>query len=128
MDGQFWITLLKILIFFPFVIALILVIGRFGNKFNLVTSHKYMKVLERLPLSKDNSLFIVKVGDKGYLLSSSVGKTEILKEFSPIELENIRELSVSNLTSMSNSTRDLDFNNNFKTLISKLFHNKSKDD
>jgi flagellar protein FliO/FliZ len=107
MDGQFWITLLKILIFFPFIIALILIFGKLGTKFNLGTSNKYMKVLERLPLSKDNSLAIVKVGDKGYLMSSSTGKIEILKELDSVELETIKDITEINLEQLNKTMKSI---------------------
>lgn len=103
MDGQFWITLLKILVFFPFIIALILILGKVGSKFNLGTNNKFMKVLERLPLSKDSSLLVVKIGDRAYLVSSTQGKTEILRELEPSELEKVNEISTVNLQQI-NST------------------------
>jgi len=126
MDGQFWITLLKILIFFPLVLALILIVGKLGNKFNLTTNNKYMKILERLPLSKDTSLLIVKVGDKGYLMSSSSGKSEILKELSAEELENINQITNSNFIQHSKATEKFDFSTlDISKLYSKYIGRKS---
>ncbi|MEG0772967.1 flagellar biosynthetic protein FliO [Clostridium sp.] len=107
MDGQFWVTLLKILIFFPFIIALILIFGKLGTKLNLGTSNKYMKVLERLPLSKENSLAIVKVGDKGYLMSSSTGKIEILKELDSVEIETIKDINEVNLEQLNKTIKNI---------------------
>lgn len=126
MDGQFWITLLKILIFFPLVLALILIVGKLGNKFNLTTNNKYMKILERLPLSKDTSLLIVKVGDKGYLMSSSSGKSEILKELSGSELENINQITNSNFMQHNKATEKFDFSTlDVSKLYSKYIGRKS---
>lgn len=129
MDGQFWITLLKILVFFPFIIALILILGKVGSKFNLGTSNKYMKVLERLPLSKDNSLLVVKIGDKAYLISSSQGKTEILRELEPSELEKINEISTMNLQQVNRTIEGIkvDFLKPSK-LLAKLNLKKPNDD
>lgn len=107
MDGQFWVTLLKIMIFFPFIIALILIFGKLGTKFNLGTGNKYMKVLERLPLSKDNSLAIVKVGDKGYLMSSSTGKIEILKELDSVEINTIKDINEVNLEQLNRTIKNI---------------------
>lgn len=126
MDGQFWTTLFKILVFFPLVLALILILGKLGNKFNLTSNNKYMKILERLPLSKDTSLLIVKVGDKGYLMSSSSGKSEILKELSASELENIKEITNSNMMQLNKTTEKFDLNAlNISKLYSKYIGRKS---
>ncbi len=129
MDGQFWITLLKILVFFPFIIALILILGKVGSKFNLGTNNKYMKVLERLPLSKDNSLVIVKIGEKAYLMSSSSGKTEILRELETSELEKVSEINALNLQQINNTIEGIkvDFLKPSK-IINKLNFKKSTDD
>lgn len=129
MDGQFWLTLLKILVFFPFIIALILILGKVGSKFNLGTNNKYMKVLERLPLSKDNSLVIVKIGEKAYLMSSSSGKTEILRELETSELEKVSEINALNLQQINNTIEGIkvDFLKPSK-VISKINFKKSADD
>ncbi|WP_017415645.1 flagellar biosynthetic protein FliO [Clostridium tunisiense] len=129
MDGQFWITLLKILVFFPFIIALILILGKVGSKFNLGTNTKYMKVLERLPLSKDNSLVIVKIGEKAYLMSSSSGKAEILRELETSELEKVSEINALNLQQINNTIEGIkvDFLKPSK-IISKFNFKKSTDD
>jgi flagellar protein FliO/FliZ len=127
MDGQFWITLLKILIFFPFIIALILIFGKLGNKFNLGTNTRYMKVMERLSLSKDNSLAIVKVGDKGYLVSSSTGKIEILKELDSFELENIKSITEVNLAQLNKTIENINLKNlSLSNLCAKFHLSKSK--
>ncbi|EQB87778.1 flagellar protein FliO/FliZ [Clostridium punense] len=129
MDGNIWTTLLKILVFFPFTIALILILGKVGSKFNLGTSGKFMKILERLPLSKENSLLIVKVGDKAYLISSSNGKIEILKEMEPEEIEKIREINALNMQQFNNGIEGIKMDSfKLSKLISKFNLKKSDDD
>jgi len=121
MDGQFWMTLLKILVFFPFVIALILLFGKMGSRFNLSTNNRYMKIIERLPISKDNTLLVVKVGEKGFLMSSSTGKIEILREIDGAELESINELNKANMLQLNKGLESLDLTNlNVKDMLSKL--------
>jgi len=125
MDGQFWMTLLKILVFFPFVIALILIFGKVGSRFNLATNNKYMKVLERLPLSKDNTLLVVKVGEKGFLMSSSTGKIEILREIDGEELESINVLNKANMLQLDKGLENMNLSNLKMTdILSKLNLNK----
>ncbi|MPN54572.1 hypothetical protein SDC9_202243 [bioreactor metagenome] len=88
-----------------------------------------MKILERLPLSKDNSLLIVKIGDKAYLMSSSSGKTEILRELEISEIEKVSEINALNLQQINNTIEGIkvDFLKPSK-IISKFSFKKSADD
>ena len=87
MDGQIWLMLLKIIIFLQLVLLLIYISAKFGgSKLQSMQNGKYIKVLERVPLTKDSSLVVTKIGQKGYVLSSSSGKIEILTHMSGEEL------------------------------------------
>jgi len=81
-------TLLKLVIFFPLVIGLILWLGKTVEKYSHINRKSTMRVIERLTISKDNSLLIVKIGDKFYLVTSAQGKIEIVEE---VEGENYKE-------------------------------------
>lgn len=48
---------------------------------------KYMQIIDRMAVSKDTSLAIVKIGDKYLLVSMSSGGTELLREFTEEEFE-----------------------------------------
>ncbi|WPC40991.1 flagellar biosynthetic protein FliO [Clostridium sp. JS66] len=90
MDLQFWVMLFKIIICLPFVLILIYISAKFGgNKLQNIQNGKYIKILERTPISKENSLLVVKIGDKGYVLSSTVGKISIISELNKDEISNI---------------------------------------
>lgn len=87
MDGQIWIMLIKIVIFLPFVLLLIYISAKLGgSKLQSMQNGKYIKVIERVPLTKDSSLVVTKIGEKGFVLSSSNGKVEILTHMSDEEL------------------------------------------
>ena len=91
-DLQFLVTIGKIIIFLPFIIFLIyfsLKVG--GEKLGSLQNGKYMKVLDRLPLTKDNSILAVKIGEKGYIISSTQGKIEILLSLQEEELKKLEE-------------------------------------
>lgn len=80
MGGQLAITLLKLAIFFPLIIGLILWLGKTVEKYNYTNKRSTMRVIERLPIGKDNAILIVKIRDKFYLVTSAQGKVEIVKE------------------------------------------------
>jgi len=80
MGNQLTLTLLKLLLFFPLVIGLILWLGKTVEKYSYINKKSNMRVIERLAIGKDNSLLIVKIEDKFYLVTSAQGKIEIVKE------------------------------------------------
>ena len=87
MDVQIWLMLIKIIIFLPCVLILIYLSAKFGgSKLQSMQNGKYIKVIERVPLTKDSSLVVTKIGDKGYVLSSSNGAVNILTKLSGEEL------------------------------------------
>lgn len=83
---------IKLLVFLPFIIFLIYFFFKYGgSKLQEIQKGKYMKILDRMALSNDNSILIVKIGEKGYVISSSQGKVEIMMELSQIELMKLEE-------------------------------------
>ena len=91
MDLSFWVSFGKIIIFIPFIVLLIYLSLKYGGgKLQSMQSGKYIKIYERVTLSKENSILIVKIGDKGYVLASSQGKIEILNEVSEEDLIKIQ--------------------------------------
>lgn len=91
MDLNFWLSFGKIIIFIPFIVFLIYLSLKYGgNKIQSMQSGKYIRIYERVTLSKENTLVVVKMGDKGYILASSQGKIEILNEVSEEELSKIQ--------------------------------------
>ncbi|WP_315068440.1 flagellar biosynthetic protein FliO [uncultured Clostridium sp.] len=62
-----------------------------GSKLSAINNNKYIKVIERVQVTKDNSILIVKVGDKGYIMTSTAENMEKLSELSEEEIRNIEE-------------------------------------
>lgn len=95
-DLQFVITLLKIIAFLPFIILLIYISIKYGGgKLQDIQKGKYMKIMDRLPLSKENSLLVVKIGDKAYVISSTHGNVQIMLELTSediIKIESSKEI------------------------------------
>lgn len=60
-----------------------------GNKLQYIQNGNYMKVLERLNITKENSILIIKIGEKGYVFSSTDNKLEILMELDNEEIKKI---------------------------------------
>lgn len=91
---EFWSMFLKIIIFLPFVIFLIyLSIKLGGGKLQKIQNGKYIKVLERVSLSKESNLIVVKIGHSGYVISTTANKVEILKTISDEELLKLEQVN-----------------------------------
>jgi len=87
MDFEFWSMFFKIIIFLPFILFLIYLSLKYGGtKLQGLQGGRYLKIVERLPLSKDNSIMVVKIGIKGYVISSTNNNIEILEEINAEEL------------------------------------------
>ena len=86
--------IINLIVFIPIIIILIVVSIKLSkiNSDN-IDRNKYVKVLEKTNLSKDNSIFVIKIGDEGCVLTSSPSKIEKIKDLTKediIEIENMK--------------------------------------
>lgn len=83
---------LKLVISLGIVLLLIFLTFKFANnRVKKVSSDKYIKVIDRTQIGKDISLLIVKVGEEGWIMSTSNGNTEKLKELTKEEILEIEK-------------------------------------
>lgn len=83
---------LKVIIALGVTLLMIYILAKVGNKsMDSSSNGKQIKVLEKTQISKENSLLIVKIRDKGYVMSSNTGKVEILSEISKEDIDTIEE-------------------------------------
>ncbi|MBU3190574.1 flagellar biosynthetic protein FliO [Clostridium bowmanii] len=93
MDLDFWTLLFKIIIFLPFILLLLYLSLKYGgNKLQKLQNGRYMKVLDRIALSKENSIIVVKIGEKAYAISSSLKGINILFELPKEEISSIESI------------------------------------
>lgn len=62
-----------------------------GTKVNSINNNKYVKVVERVQVSKENTILVVKIGKKGYVMTSTTGHMGKLSELSEDEINLIEE-------------------------------------
>lgn len=62
-----------------------------GTKVDAINKNKYVKVIDRVQVTKENSILIVKIGNKGYVMTSTSGNMEKLSELSEDEINSIEE-------------------------------------
>ena len=89
-DGEFWVLILKIIVFLPFILLILYVSLKYGgNKLQKLQNGRYMKILDRISLSKENSIVVVKIGEKAYAVSSSQKDIRVLFELPREEIITI---------------------------------------
>lgn len=65
-----------------------------GKKYQNMQCNNYLRILERLAISKDSSLLVVKIGEKGYVFTSTANNIEMLMELNEQEVEKIEKAKV----------------------------------
>lgn len=104
---------LQLFLLLPFIIILIYLSLKFGGaKLQNMQNGNFIKVIEKVALTKENFIMLIKLGDKGYVMSSTKEKSEILYELSYEELALIE--------SKKSLPEYKDFNEFLKELFKKL--------
>ncbi|ADK14101.1 MULTISPECIES: flagellar biosynthetic protein FliO [Clostridium] len=94
MDLQFMWMIFRTVIALLFVIFLIYISAKYGGeKLKNVQKGKFIRIMEREQLSKENSLLVVKIGEKMHVVSSASGKIEIIYELNEEEVSEFKNRS-----------------------------------
>ncbi|GAA0746228.1 flagellar biosynthetic protein FliO [Clostridium oceanicum] len=124
MDFEILWMFLKIVIFIPFIVILIYLSLKYGGgKLQKFQNGKYIKILERVPISKENSIILAKIGDKGYVMSSTHGRMEIMTELTEKEVLDIEKAKQESIPQYD-SLKDFCMKNNLNGLYKKLSFKK----
>jgi flagellar protein FliO/FliZ len=85
---------IKIIVSLVFILCLILLAFKYGGgKLQLLQNRKYLKIIEKVSLSKENSILVMKMGSKAYVVASSQNKIDILREVPEEELKNLEDIT-----------------------------------
>lgn len=104
MDYAYFGLIGKLLFSLTIVLGLMYITFKLAStKVDEINKNKYIKVLERTQISKESSILVVKIGDKGYIMSTSQGKTEKLDEISSEELLKIETIKKSEIEKVQNT-------------------------
>jgi flagellar protein FliO/FliZ len=92
MDTEFIAMLIKTLFSLLCVVFLIYMFVKLsGTSFQKLQNGKFVQIIERNAISKDNSILIVKMGNKYHLVTSTHDKLEVLRELDSEEEEKLLE-------------------------------------
>jgi flagellar protein FliO/FliZ len=111
---------------FKLIFALIIILGiflvtlKYSNKgISKIGNKRYVKVVDRMQISKDSYIVILRIGKKGMVLLTNSGHTEKLQELSIEEIEEIERIKMESYENMTNI---------FNKLISKIKSKEDKDE
>ncbi|MCQ2969366.1 MAG: flagellar formation protein, partial [Clostridium sp.] len=109
------------------VIALIILTLRLSeNKYNQINDIKNIKIIDKVQLSKDNSIFILKILNKGYIASVSSSRTDLLKELSEEEITLLEQNKKNELRKVTEKYNEL--LNKSKDVLFKIKKGKKYDE
>ena len=98
-----------------------------GKKVNSINNSKYVRVIERVQVSKENTILVVKIGNKGYVMTSSTGNMGKLSELSEEEINLIEEEKKKAAEEITENYKNLMIQS--KNSFSKIVNNiRSKED
>lgn len=125
MDKTLMEYVLNIIILVPIVLCLIVISLKLSKKgMDSLSMKSYAQVIERFNLNKDTTLMVLKLGNTGCVLISSIHNTQVIKELDENEIEEIIRMKKE-----KNSTVNLP--NIYGVDIRKILNNKfvrEKDD
>ena len=125
MNNTFLEFIINLIVLVPVVVLLIFISLRLSKKSLIkIGSGYYVKVLEKINLSKDICLYVIKSGNTGCIIVTSNNNTQVIKKLNEDEINEIIE--------MKNQHNDLSYLNNLdfskilnkKMLIDKVLKNK----
>lgn len=118
MDLNFFEMFLQLILALGVTLGLMfLTFKLMGSKLNSINNNKYVKVIERVQVSKENTILVVKIGKKGYIMTSTTGHMGKLSELSEDEINLIEE---------EKKKAAEDITENYKKLMVKSKRNFSK--
>lgn len=92
MDFEFFKMCIQLFIALGITLGIIFLSYKIlGTKVESINNNKYVKVIERTQVTKDNAILVDKVGKKGYVMTCSGSSMEKLSELSQEEINEIEE-------------------------------------
>ena len=99
---EFTFMVLKLIGALAILLGILIITLRYSSKgIQKSVDKKYIRVIDRVQISKENCIVVVKVGEKGMVLSVASGHTEKLEELSGdeiIKIEQEKRESLENMT------------------------------
>lgn len=124
---EFFLMFVKLILGLIVIIALIaLSVKLSSKKITNFTNKKYVRVIDRIQISKDSYIVITKIGDKGIVFVTSGNSTQKLEELTS---EEVTRIETEKRESIENVSKEFDrYIKIVKEKASILLKKKSKEE
>ena len=124
---EFFLMFVKLILGLIVIIALIaLSVKLSSKKITNFTNKKYVRVIDRIQISKDSYIVITKIGDKGIVFVTSGNSTQKLEELTS---EEVTRIETEKRESIENVSKEFDrYTKIVKEKASILLKKKSKEE
>ena len=103
---DFLFMFIKLIFALAVVVFLMKLSLKLSNKgIDKINGKRYLKVIDKVQLGKESFIAIVKIGEKGLIISVSQNKTEILEE---ITIEEVIKIEKEKRESIEDMTKTVD--------------------
>lgn len=120
MDFEFLWMIIKLIFALIVIFGLMIIVAKYSNKgLKSINNKKYTQIIDRIQISKDSNIIVLKIGKKGMVLLTSTGHTEKLQDLTEEEIEKIQESKMESYESMTQA---------FDKIISKIKSKEDKDE
>lgn len=128
MDFNFFGMFVQLILALGVTLGLMFLTFKFmGKKVDSFNNGKYVRVIERVQVSKENTILVVKIGKKGYVMTSSTGNMGKISELSEEEINLIEEEKKKAAEEITENYKNLMIKS--KKSFSKIVNNiRSKED
>lgn len=124
---EFIILIIKLIAALIVVFAIMYLLAKLSNdQIDRINYSRYIKILEKTSISKDSSIILLKIGKKGYVISSSNKGLEKLEEISEEDIEEIETEKKNQKENIKNQYKNLSKSFNF--FSEKLKYLKKKEE
>lgn len=123
MNFEFIYMIIKLVFALIVVIGLLFIVSKTSfAKINSINDKRYIKVLERVQISKDTYISVVKIGKKAHVISTSSGNVEKIQELSPEEVLEIERAKKDQIDEMEKRyLNTLNISKSFATRVISKF-------
>lgn len=120
MDFEFFWMIIKLIFALIVIFGLMIIVVKYSNKgLKSINNKKYTTIIDRIQISKDSHIIVLKIGTKGMVLLTSTGHTEKLQDLTEEEIIKIQESKMESYESMTQA---------FDKIISKIKSKEDKDE
>lgn len=121
---DFFVMIIKLIFGLIIILGVCFIALNYSNKgISKISNKRYVRVIDRMQISKDTYIVILKVGNKGMVLLTNMGHTEKLQELTLEEIETIESSKMESYENMTNK-----FNKIISNIISKIKSKEDKDE